>query len=71
MAAPTWITTIFTIVLAVGAVVTAIFAITAFGKQSAELSILSAQADDQRQTNKKLAAVGVTLSIRRNVRRLP
>ncbi len=46
---PTWLTAVFTSVLAVGAIVTAIFAIKAFGKQSAEL-------EDQRGTNLKLAA---------------
>lgn len=45
-----------TAVLALLAVVTAIFAIKAFGKQSAELAILTEQAADQRATNVKLAA---------------
>jgi hypothetical protein len=53
---PTWLTAIFTGVLAVGAVFTAIFAIRAFGKQSAELTILKDEADDQQATNAKLAA---------------
>jgi hypothetical protein len=46
---PTWI-------LAAGALITAVFAIMAFRKQSAELKILQTQVDDQRTTNKKLAA---------------
>jgi hypothetical protein len=54
LAAPTWLTAIFTIVLAVGAIVTAAFAILAFRKQSAALAKLTAQADDQVETNKKL-----------------
>src|SRR5258708_30021482 len=41
--------------LAVGAIVTAIFAVAAFRKQSAELTTLKEQGDDQRETNKKLA----------------
>jgi gas vesicle protein len=55
LAAPTWITAIFTIALAVGAIITAVFAILAFSKQSAELRTLIEQVDDQRDTNKKLA----------------
>jgi hypothetical protein len=44
---PTWLTAIFTGVLAIGAIVTAIFAIRAFRKQSAELGVLQQQAKDQ------------------------
>jgi hypothetical protein len=40
---PTWLTAIFTGVLAVLAIVTAIFAILAFRKQSAEVSLLQEQ----------------------------
>lgn len=54
--APTWVTAAFTVVLAVGAIVTAVFAFLAFRKQSAELAILRTQADDQHETNRKLAA---------------
>jgi hypothetical protein len=56
MLAAIWITAIATAMLAVGATVTAVFAVRAFSKQSAELSILSVQVDDQRETNRKLAA---------------
>ena len=54
LTAPTWVTAAFTIVLAVGAIVTAIFAILAFRKQPAQLTILKGQAEDERETNKKL-----------------
>jgi hypothetical protein len=53
---PTWIAAIATVALATGAIVTAVFAILAFRKQSAELTILNSQASDQRETNRKLAA---------------
>jgi hypothetical protein len=53
---PTWLTAVFTGVLAVFAIVTAIFAFLAFRKQSAELAILKGQADDQQAANAKLAA---------------
>ncbi len=53
---PTWILAVATAVLAAGAIVTAIFAVLAFRKQSAELRILAGEADDQRNTNEKLAA---------------
>jgi malate synthase len=43
----TAITAIATVVLALGAVITSIFAIRAFGKQSAELGVLQKQAKDQ------------------------
>jgi hypothetical protein len=53
---PTWLTAILTGVLAVGAIVTAVFAFLAFRKQAAELTTLKSQAEDQRATNAKLAA---------------
>jgi hypothetical protein len=49
------VTAVATAVLAVFVIVTAIFAIRAFRKQSAEVETLTAQAEDQRETNKKLA----------------
>jgi hypothetical protein len=54
--APTWVTAVFTIVLAVGAVVTAVFAFLAFRKHSDALAVLRTQASDQQATNAKLAA---------------
>jgi hypothetical protein len=53
MTALAW-TAVFTAVLAVGAIVTSVFAIRAFGMQSAELEILQGQAGDQSETNKAL-----------------
>jgi hypothetical protein len=50
---PTWLIAIFTGVLAVGAVVTAVFAILAFRKQSDQLQILKEQVGDQAKTNKR------------------
>jgi hypothetical protein len=49
MTAATWVLAIATVALAGGAIVTAVFAIRAFGKQSAELTILNSQANDQRE----------------------
>jgi hypothetical protein len=46
---PTWLTAIFTGVLAVGAIVTSVFAILAFRKQSAEVRLLQKQAQQQQQ----------------------
>jgi hypothetical protein len=46
LTAPTWLTAIFTGVLAAGAIVTAILAAMAFRKQSRELAVLQAQASD-------------------------
>jgi uncharacterized membrane-anchored protein YhcB (DUF1043 family) len=43
---PTWLTAIFTGVLAVGAIITAVFAILAFRKQSDELVVVQRQASD-------------------------
>jgi hypothetical protein len=44
---PTWVTAIATVILALGAIITSIFAIRAFGKQSEELGVLQQQANDQ------------------------
>lgn len=44
---PTWVTAIATVVLAIGAGITAIWAIKAFGKQTQELGVLEQQAKDQ------------------------
>jgi hypothetical protein len=49
---PTWLTAVFTGVLAVGAIVTAVFAILAFRKQSTEVRILQEQA--QRESEQRL-----------------
>jgi hypothetical protein len=43
----TWVLAMATVVLAGGAIVTAVFAIRAFGKQSDELGVLQQQASDQ------------------------
>lgn len=44
---PTWIGAIATVVLAVGAIITSVFAIRAFRKQGEELVVIKAQAKDQ------------------------
>jgi hypothetical protein len=49
---PTWLPAVFTGVLAVGAIVTAVFAILAFRKQSTEVRILQEQA--QRESEQRL-----------------
>jgi hypothetical protein len=53
---PTWLTAIFTRVLAIGAIVTAIFAIRAFRKQSTEVTLLQAQAEEQEKAARRDAA---------------
>jgi hypothetical protein len=47
LTAPTWITAVATVILGAGAIVTAIFAILAFRKQSLEVRLLQQGAADQ------------------------
>src|ERR1035441_5717685 len=47
LTAPTWITAVATVILGAGAIVTAIFAILAFRKQSLEVRMLQQGAADQ------------------------
>lgn len=47
IAVPTWIGAAATVVLAVGAIITAIFAVKAFRKQAEELDVIQSQAKDQ------------------------
>jgi len=56
LVAPTWATAIATIVLAAGAIVTAMLAFLAFGKQTKELTILQSQAKDDREDRLREAA---------------
>jgi hypothetical protein len=55
LTAPTWLTAIFTGVLAAGAIVTAVFAYFAFMKQSQEVRILQAQAARGEQDSRREA----------------
>lgn len=52
---PTWIAAIATVVLAVGAIITSIFAIRAFGKQTQELDVIRQQAKDQQALTEQQA----------------
>src|SRR5258706_15912286 len=56
MLAATWTSTIATAGLLILAIITAIFAIKAFGKQADEVKTVKKQAADQRAGNEKLAA---------------
>jgi hypothetical protein len=53
--APTWVTAVFTIVLAVGAIVTAIFAFLAFRKQSQQVRLLQKQVTDDESDRRREA----------------
>jgi hypothetical protein len=55
MLAATWMTAIGTAVLAVGAIVTAVFAIRAFSKQSQEVGLLQEQARHEQQDHRQEA----------------
>jgi len=57
MLAAAWLTAAATLGLFLGAVVTAIFAIKAFGKQSAEVGILQQQFAEQQEFNRQQAEV--------------
>jgi hypothetical protein len=56
MLAATWFGAVATFLLVIGAGATVYYAKQAFDKQSAELTTLKEHADDERETNKKLAA---------------
>jgi hypothetical protein len=62
LAAPTWITAIATAVLAVFAIITAIFAIKAFRKQSAEVGLLQKQAEREAEERRWAQATLVYVS---------
>src|ERR1035438_3092584 len=55
LTAPTWITAVATVILGAGAIVTAIFAILAFRKQSLEVRLLQQGAADQQALIKQQA----------------
>ena len=58
---PDWVTVFATVFLAVGAIVTAIWAIKAFNKQKKELNLLQKQAQDQQEEQKRSQARNISV----------